>query len=213
ASTVFIKYGSHSCTGTVWAPHLILTAAHCAEEAPEKITVEFKNAHKKYRISDKYVHDEWAPMSPAIRRHDLALLYFKEALPKGYRPAERLQDFSVLKIGMPAKLVGYGINNEILKLGSGTLRETTVTIADLGFSYNAVLFDHTKGSGSCYGDSGGPAFYMKNGRPLIFAVTSAVISRTNGPTKSCKERSLYIRLDEYQDFLADAEEALLENVR
>lgn len=54
--------------------------------------------------------------------------------------------------------------------GDGILRKTTAEIEML--SQSEVVLDESHGRGTCLGDSGGPAFFKRDGQYYLFGVTS-----------------------------------------
>lgn len=77
--------------------------------------------------------------------------------------------------------------------GSGLLRSTQVTVSKL--LPNEVVLDQTHGTGACSGDSGGPAYVLKNGRYYLWGVTS----RGN---VGCDSDGIYTNILTYKDWIA-----------
>jgi V8-like Glu-specific endopeptidase len=90
--------GQSLCTGSIVAPEVILTAAHCVEGSPQKLHLVFglniQKANKKNdtREADKFIiHPNWGRHLPS-GESDLALIHFKGALPEGYSPVKLADD-------------------------------------------------------------------------------------------------------------------------
>lgn len=115
------------CTGSLIAPNIVLTAAHCAPNNPAHIKVIFStdvdsilNAREldvaqEYALTatDFKVSSIWNPKDETneFNTGDIALLKFKGALPAGYRPATFLQDQEALKLGAMVTVVGFGVDS------------------------------------------------------------------------------------------------------
>lgn len=76
--------------------------------------------------------------------------------------------------------------------GSGILRSTQVTVSKL--LSNEVVVDQSHGTGACSGDSGGPAYVLKNGKYYLFGVTS----RGN---VGCDSDGIYTNILTYLDWI------------
>lgn len=133
---------------------------------------------------------------------DIAILKFKGDLPEGYAPAPFLADKKELGIGKSVTVAGFGVDTvvttkinpkkypnfeealaygevicndnltyciKIESSGEGILRKGRAPIASK--SAKEVILDERK-SGTCSGDSGGPAFIFKDNKYYLFGVTS-----------------------------------------
>ncbi|MFZ3229329.1 MAG: trypsin-like serine protease [Pseudobdellovibrio sp.] len=117
-----------TCTGTLLANNVILTAAHCVESSASKIRIvfgtELMTAVLSHEISKQEsfvragvslkVHPDWNQEANKTKNtdwHDLALIKFSGSVPEGYKPASFLQDISVLVKGAYVSLAGYGVTN------------------------------------------------------------------------------------------------------
>lgn len=77
--------------------------------------------------------------------------------------------------------------------GSGVLRSTEVLVAKV-LSHEVVV-DQTAGKGACSGDSGGPAYVLKNGQYFLWGITSR-------GTPGCNEEGVYTNVLTYKDWVA-----------
>lgn len=151
-----------------------------------------------YKTHHKYSQDS----EEEFNRNDIALLKFSGGLPVGYKPAEILKDDTTLKRGTNIRLVGFGVtkvvttpvkykrskkfqesldmgeivcdddNNNCVEIemsGDGYLHQTTSPI--FAFQETEFILDE-KNSGTCSGDSGGPAFLEVDGQLILAGVTS-----------------------------------------
>ncbi len=120
------------CTGILLENNIIVTAAHCVQEDVSETFVVFSpdmesllSDYNKLRkspltrrasagvVNDKYklIAELEQPNDPT---HDIALLKFNGTTPKGYMPANILEDASLLKEGSPTLVAGYGVNTDNL---------------------------------------------------------------------------------------------------
>ncbi|WP_210415539.1 trypsin-like serine protease [Bdellovibrio sp. NC01] len=228
------------CTGTLIAPNIVLTAAHCMPSKASNMKVVFANnvddmmsnreqdvlqAHvlqvTSFKANDKYnPNDE----ETEFNRNDIALVRFKGALPEGYKPATFLGGTNLLKRGMMVTVAGYGVddvqatqidprkyknldqaiedgevfcddnNRNCMKVemsGDGLLRQGQAPISSL--QETEVRLDERK-SGTCSGDSGGPAFIQINGQYLLWGVTSR-------GSLLCNSTGVYTNALEFKDWI------------
>jgi secreted trypsin-like serine protease len=191
--------GQSLCTGSIVAPEVILTAAHCVEGSPQKLHLVFglniQKANKKNdtREADKFIiHPNWGRHLPS-GESDLALIHFKGALPEGYSPVKLADDNFKLKIGQKVLMIGYGVTDGQSENGSGKLRQTNSLILE-EHSLTEMVTDGQKSS-VCFGDSGGPAFVKVSKEYIQWGVASSV---TN---KSCDEASIHTEVMKYETWI------------
>jgi secreted trypsin-like serine protease len=172
--------GNWFCTGTLIDSQWVLTAAHCMDgETATKIHVRFGSNNIETATTGTVVGVAEIHSHPGFDfnawDNDIALI--KLAAPvTNVTPSPILRD--ALAVGSQVLEVGYGVadNNDG---GGGILRQVTKTTADCagandpGISgANLICMNAGDGKGSCYGDSGGPAFAMVNSQRVVAGVTS-----------------------------------------
>lgn len=165
------------CTGSIIDDTTIVTAAHCMEDAPKQMYIVFglgeKDQNKILRpVTFTEFHEKWpTTQNEWVDTNDIGMAHFSGGIPEGYRAAQLLQDMTVLTKDATVMLAGYGVTSGRTQAGSGVLRYTSVTIRDPQFGTTEIQLDEVK-SGTCNGDSGGPALIEIEGQLYLWGVTS-----------------------------------------
>ena len=157
-----------TCTGTLIAPRVVLTAAHCVENAnaPQVLSVVFaaETARalpaERVRVIDGRQHPAWR-----AGENDIGVLLLAEDAPVAPVPWMGLA-LSADLVGRTTRVVGFGLDDQG-KMGSRRSGTARVTALHAGtFSIEA------RPGMSCGGDSGGPSFLDVDGVEHIAGVTS-----------------------------------------
>lgn len=199
-SLVDIRQGS-LCTATIIDDHFLVTAAHCltGNKIDLKISFALKtSANSLHDITDFRVHPYWPPQSEK-NVNDIGIVYFKEALPKGFEKAPTLPSNYKFENDQKVLLAGFGITDGDKNKGAGTLRSVEAKIKNAKFSDTEILIDQTEHKGACHGDSGGPAFIeLSDGKLLYWGVTS----RGYGPNgEACESYAVYTKIMPHRRWL------------
>ncbi|MCH9682918.1 MAG: trypsin-like serine protease [Deltaproteobacteria bacterium] len=174
--------GGRLCSGTVVAPQLVLTAAHCFADLREdtSITVHFgRDTSGMTMVSTDFaIHNQYC--DPCTEEtYDFAYV----VLPEVYVPTDgyivpitnQAEWNETMRVGNVVRLVGFGTDDpsgQSLGTGPQPKRQVTTTIdrfTRLGFEFFAGGFNRD----TCSGDSGGPAItQLGNGQLRLAGVTS-----------------------------------------
>jgi hypothetical protein len=190
--------GGTECTGTLIAPNIVLTAAHCfirnkvinnkieyyCQNIPNIDWIFFPHAGL-FKIDKRKILDDWEHNDCQIPIGDLAILKLDRPV-SGIKPATFNENNGFLS--ERATIVGYGVRKyydngkelppDTLIRYSGLKAVANVKLSPCGTDgtlKNALCwkFDSAQDAGStCEGDSGGPLFAQQSGKWVLAGVTS-----------------------------------------
>jgi secreted trypsin-like serine protease len=164
-----VSGGAAFCSGTLVAPRVVLTAAHCVGFSLADLRIAFGSdpqAAESLAVVASHVHPDFDPVAHS---DDIALLLLEAAAPPEASPlplmTERLDGF----VGAPLRFVGFGMT-DASDAGARTKHDGTSVIS----AVQARSFSFSAGpSHPCGGDSGGPAFVTVAGREIVAGLTAA----------------------------------------
>ena len=216
------------CTGSLIAPKVVLTAAHCMVLSKGTKLVAFlilldknldnimeeisKNDLTHVRSVNKVVRHE-AYLSGRGTNNDIGLLGFDGALPPDYKLAVRApaQLARELRKGAVVTLAGFGVSKyeknsatgEFEGEGDGLLRQVNgIKVLSLSATGQEITLDQSQGRGACHGDSGGPAYLVDpvSKKNMLVGVTSRGID----PNGSCDVGAIYTGVMGYSKWIDDS---------
>ncbi len=181
SEVMFISGHGKLCTGTVLARDLILTAAHCIEPGVAYKLYELDAARQPtFRdVAKALVHPRFSRAAFDANRAtaDIALLKLAAPLPARFVTATLATPRPRVTVGESFTVMGYGLSARHDNGSAGVLRQADLVATGRPGNLQLRLFDPaTKGEapglGACTGDSGGPVYEERDGKPLVYGVVS-----------------------------------------
>lgn len=210
--------GKHgfACTGTVVAPRIVLTAAHCVEDV-EKGTI---TPTQDYAVSTGVADPTKAgpenifhivathvfpDFDPGVIHGDAAILVLDRPSPAPPLAMAGAGDAALYAGGAEVRLTGWGLTHANATEQPANLQMTTMLVQPSSSCRQKVkpfyrpyspaaqvcVLSIDRRSGGCFGDSGGPAIGRRaDGTPVQLGITS-----TGGPECSTKTPTVLTRVD------------------
>ncbi|MEM1008039.1 MAG: trypsin-like serine protease, partial [Myxococcota bacterium] len=195
------------CTGTLIAPRVVLSAAHCNENFTRPGRFEFRidipiNEHR-FRKVYREIDTQASAIHPQYNRrsvnNDISVVILKQPILEIESIDIHRQTVDRTWIGRNLLFMGYGLLDIANSISAKRKYSTVMAIGSVDEQQprpkpNTIGY---KGDDTsvCRGDSGGPALYLKDGIPYVLAVTS------HGTSMDCDNTSYSYRTDPYVSWI------------
>lgn len=183
---------SSTCSGTIVAPHVVLTAAHCLEKAvaDKSMTVQVFMGDSLsspwpwlFRsVKEFHMHPKYQPGMVTLG-NDIGVVITNGKLGRAPVPMNRTQ-LDDNDVGTPIRYVGFGMSKANDGTTTGTRRSAWLT---MNWVTPGLIGSKSGGDAfTCRGDSGGPGLVSLDGVVRVVGVHSYGAFACNGTSWSTR---------------------------
>lgn len=179
------------CTGVQISANYVLTAAHCFRERTARAVVSAQGD----RVEALGVIDHPKKDLMAYdNRYDLALVRIESS--------EKFTNYAELATDVPVDkskiwIAGYG-RTQLDQESNLSLNKIEQSIYMQNYTESETVILERDGTGSCYGDSGGPAYLLDNDKVILVGIDSRV---PRGSTTYCGKYEIYTKVSAALDWI------------
>lgn len=204
------QYGGAFCTATLITSSWVITAAHCLEDqSSNNVRFYIGNDSRPnnngtaptngsfYRAAALHSHPNY---NNRTLENDIALVQLQAAVPANIATPMAYSTSNLAPYqGQNAFYVGFGQIDGFDDYSSGVKYSTSFAISQVYANQFRSVYN---GTGTCFGDSGGPAIVNIAGVPSVVGVTSSGEAPSNPNADPCKTASYSTRVDKYSTWIA-----------
>lgn len=203
--------GDPFCSGTLVAPDVVVTAAHCIDSGgPSDVRVVYGHAvpakapaSERRTVAEVRPHPGYAPNAPTDAHglgpvNDIGVLILDEPIPGAVVTAV-LPDSevdSVLTANRPLHVVGFGINDTVSQASGVLYKGITPHVRH---TEAELLAGRPGEADACFGDSGGPAYVVHDGTLWLVGATSRVWDHASQP---CGQATVYTMVPHHVQWIS-----------
>ncbi len=192
-SVVLLEAGANRCTGTLIAPDVVLTAAHCVDDHPGEVRVLWCDDCANGWCDDMQTTADVHPyphFNPDTMYGDLAVVVLPRPAPTRPIPIYRDEPRPGWRGVDSPTFVGFGTTQAVASDG-GVKRQVQIPVDEWD---SAFLYYEDSQRQTCFGDSGGPALVEHDGAWAVAGVNSY-------GDDHCASFGVSVRVDAFQDWL------------